>query len=137
MVCGALAAPLPSRADTAVRRVAALDGDHAGVSNPDRNASGRAVIKVHRSHGTLCFRIAFEDMTAFHADIRRTRDHEVVKELYHEEPTDRPLEGCVQGLSERVLQRLRTRPGAFYVYLAEYQSLGQPSKAIAGALGRA
>lgn len=131
-----IAAPTSSQADTPTKRTARLDGDHRGVSNPDNNASGRAFIKIHRSHRTLCYRIKFERMTAFHADIRRDRDGRVVAELYHERPTDGPLEGCVSGVGRKALKNLRSNPRPFYVYLAEYNALGQPPSEIAGTLRR-
>lgn len=131
-----IVAPTSSHADTPAKRVARLDGDHRGVSNPDDNASARALIKVHRSHRTVCYRIRFERMTAFHADIRRNRDHRVVTELYHERPTDGPLEGCVNGVGRRTLKNLRVNPGRFYVLLSEYNALGQPPSEIAGTLRR-
>jgi hypothetical protein len=131
-----LVAPASSQADTATKRFAVLDGDHDGLRNPDRNASGHAALKIHRSHRTLCYRITFERMTAFHADIRRTRNDSVVTELYHEGPTDGPLEGCVSDVGRKTLKRMRINPDSFYVYLAEYHSLGQPPSEIAGTIGR-
>ena len=131
-----LLAPASSQADTATKRVAGLDGDHEGLNNPDKDATGRAALKIHRAHQTLCYRITFERMTAFHASIRRTGTDRIVSELFHERPTNRPLDGCVSDIGRKTLKRMRINPDSFYVYLAEYNSLGQPPSAIAGALRR-
>lgn len=126
----------PSLADPPAKRVARLDATHKGVSNPAKGASGRAVLKIHRGHTRLCYRITFEGMTTFHADIRRLKTERVVRELYHGQPTDDTITGCKKKMSRRILKKLRTHPRRFFVYVSEYQSLGQPPREIAGTLKR-
>lgn len=124
----------PSHADSPTKRFARLRGTHDGVSNPEEDGKGRAMLKVHQSHQRLCYRVTFRNMSVFHVDIRRNRDHKVVTELYHDEPVNDPIVGCKGSLTRQELRALRKHPKRFFVYAAEYNALGQPPSEISGTL---
>ena len=115
------ATPGISQASDAPRRVSDLSGSYPGLSAPDRQASGRAVLTMHRSTSTICYTFRWSGMNVRNLDVYRRSTGQFVTELYDEAPVDGPsVAGCVDEIPGALIRELTEHPARFSLKAASY-----------------
>ena len=127
------ALPCVSSAAEAPQRVATLNSNGPGLSEPDPEATGRAVLTLYPRAGKVCYSYRWREMEVRALFLFRRSTGQVVTKLYDEAPTTGPtVQGCATEVPEAQVREFVRYPKRFYVHASSYTGQEQ----ISGVLHR-
>ena len=134
-----LVTPVSASAVEDFERVARLNSNGPGVTRPEGDGRGRAVLAPYPGERKICWRFRYERMEVRGLNLYRRSTGEQVAELYDEAPTTvGRLRGCTTigksdyyELTSRRVREVKRHPGRFSVLAYTYSG-----EQIAGRLRR-
>ncbi len=123
-----LAAPTSVSAVEDHQRVARLNSNYPGLTNPEGDGRGRAVVTPYPGQAKVCWRFRYERMEVRGLNLYRRSTGTQVAELYDEAPTSvGSLRGCsttgrsdYYELTSRRVREIKRHPRRFYVRAYTY-----------------
>ncbi len=134
-----LVAPVNASAVEDFQRVARLTSNGPGVTRPEGDGRGRAVLSPYPGEAKICWRFRYERMEVRGLNLYRRSTGEQVAQLYDEAPTSvGRVRGCTTigksdyyELTSRRVREVKRHPRRFYVLAYTYSG-----EQIAGRLER-
>ncbi len=115
------------------QRVSILNDDGPGLSSPDPEATGRAVLTLYPNARKVCYTYRWQKMEVRALFLHRRSTQQVVTKLYDEAPTTGPsVQGCATEVPEAQVREFIRYPKRFYVHASSYTGQEQ----ISGVLHR-